>query len=256
MLRARAAGRIGGQSGAGRSARDDEACLQARLARGCGVRRPGLLAGLAGALLAVGGAEPRPRSASTTSRSAPRQLARRALPRARAARCRTGCTQISYDQWRDIRFRPDRALWRDQKLPFQVQFFHPGLFYDRTVRDERRRRQGRARRSPSRPSHFDYGKNDFASHVPQDLGYAGFRVHSPIKTPDYYDEVIVFLGASYFRAVGTRPGLRPLGARPRHRHRAAVGRGVPVLQRVLAGRRPAPDATSLDALRAARQPER
>ena len=22
-------------------------------------------------------------------------------------------TQISYDQWRDIRFRPDRALWKD-----------------------------------------------------------------------------------------------------------------------------------------------
>src|SRR5207244_10174585 len=52
------------------------------------------------------------------------------------------------------------------------------------------------------PSQFDYGKNDFASRVPQDLGYAGFRIHSPIKTRDYFDEVIVFLGASYFRAVG------------------------------------------------------
>jgi glucans biosynthesis protein len=52
------------------------------------------------------------------------------------------------------------------------------------------------------PSQFDYGKNDFASKVPQDLGYAGLRVHYPIKTRDYRDEVIVFLGASYFRAVG------------------------------------------------------
>src|SRR5512139_3200275 len=40
---------------------------------------------------------------------------------------------ITYDQWRDIRFRPQRALWRDERLPFQVQFFHPGLYYDRTV---------------------------------------------------------------------------------------------------------------------------
>jgi glucans biosynthesis protein len=52
------------------------------------------------------------------------------------------------------------------------------------------------------PTLFDYGRNDFASRVPQDLGFAGFRVHFPIKKPDYKDEAIVFLGASYFRAVG------------------------------------------------------
>src|SRR5206468_2437134 len=39
--------------------------------------------------------------------------------------------KISYDEWRDIRFRPDHALWRDKKLPFQIQFFHPGLYYNR-----------------------------------------------------------------------------------------------------------------------------
>src|SRR5262249_23132340 len=52
------------------------------------------------------------------------------------------------------------------------------------------------------PSQFDYGHSDIASKVPQDLGYAGFRIHAPIKKPDYFDEVIVFLGATYFRAVG------------------------------------------------------
>jgi glucans biosynthesis protein len=57
------------------------------------------------------------------------------------------------------------------------------------------------------PSLFDYGKNDFASRVPQNLGFAGFRLHYPIKTPKYRDEVIVFLGASYFRAVGRDQGF-------------------------------------------------
>jgi len=52
------------------------------------------------------------------------------------------------------------------------------------------------------PDQFDYGHNDFASKVPQALGYAGFRIHAPIKTAKYFDEVIVFLGATYFRAVG------------------------------------------------------
>jgi glucans biosynthesis protein len=109
--------------------------------------------------------------------------------------------KMSYDQWRDIRFRPEVALWRDRRLPFQVQFFHPGLLYNRTVKMNVVEGD-RVRRLSFSPSQFDYGKNDFASRVPQDLGYAGFRIHHPIKTRDYYDEVIVFLGASYLRGLG------------------------------------------------------
>jgi glucans biosynthesis protein len=52
------------------------------------------------------------------------------------------------------------------------------------------------------PDQFDYGENDFGSRVPQRLGYAGFRIHSFIKSKTYQDEVAAFLGASYFRAVG------------------------------------------------------
>jgi len=119
--------------------------------------------------------------------------------------------EVSYDQWRDIRFRPDLALWRDLKLPFQVQFFHPGLFYDRTVRVNVVDGKG-SQPVPFTPSNFDYGRNDFGSRVPQDLGYAGLRLHYPIKRKDYLDEVIVFVGASYFRAVG-RDSVYGLSAR-------------------------------------------
>jgi glucans biosynthesis protein len=109
--------------------------------------------------------------------------------------------KMNYDQWRDIRFRPDHALWHDQHLPFQVQFFHPGLYYDRTIAMNVIDAHG-VHHVPFSPNNFDYGKNDFASKIPQDIGYAGFRIHAPIKTPKYYDEVIVFLGASYFRSLG------------------------------------------------------
>lgn len=109
--------------------------------------------------------------------------------------------KISYDQWRDIRFRPDRSLWKDRKLPFQVQFFHPGLYYNRTVAMNVVDAKG-VQPLPFSPSAFDYGRNDFASKVPQDLGYAGLRIHYPIKSKAYHDEVAVFVGASYFRAIG------------------------------------------------------
>src|SRR4030043_223263 len=32
---------------------------------------------------------------------------------------------INYDQWRDIRFKPDKSFWRKEGLPFTLQFFHP-----------------------------------------------------------------------------------------------------------------------------------
>ena len=108
---------------------------------------------------------------------------------------------ITYDQWRDIRFRPEHTLWRDDKAPFQVQFFHPGFYYNQPVRVNIVDAKG-TRPLEFSPSHFDYGRNDFASKVPQDLGYAGFRIHAAIKKMEYLDEVIVFLGASYFRALG------------------------------------------------------
>ena len=110
-------------------------------------------------------------------------------------------TKLNYDQWRDIRFRTDQTVWREPPGPFQVQFFHPGLYYDRTVAVNIINGK-KAKPLPFSPSQFDYGRNDFASKVPQSLGYAGLRLHAPFKTPKYYDEVIVFLGATYFRAVG------------------------------------------------------
>src|SRR5262245_11245595 len=36
---------------------------------------------------------------------------------------------LTYDQTRDIRFRPDRALWRADHRPFELMFFHVGGKY-------------------------------------------------------------------------------------------------------------------------------
>ena len=118
---------------------------------------------------------------------------------------------MSYDQWRDIRFAPARSLWRGEKLPFEVQFFHPGLYYDRTVRVSTFDKNG-AKPVPFEIESFDYGKNDFASRIPKDIGYAGIRIHAPMRSKEYYDELIVFLGATYFRALG-RDNVYGLSAR-------------------------------------------
>jgi len=119
---------------------------------------------------------------------------------------------LTYDQFRDIRFRPDHALWRADKLPFEVMFFHPGFVHTETVKINEVGADGVARPVAFDTGLFDYGHNK-APAPGTFTGYAGFRVHAPINRPDHKDEVIVFLGASYFRAVAkdTRYGLSARG---------------------------------------------
>lgn len=106
---------------------------------------------------------------------------------------------LDYDHYRAIRFLPEHALWRGEKLPFEAQFFHRGFFYSNRV-EIWEVVNGQANRISYQPEHFSFG--DMAPPKPGvDLGFAGFRIHAPINKPDYYDEVCVFLGASYFRAV-------------------------------------------------------
>ncbi len=107
---------------------------------------------------------------------------------------------LDYDQYRDIRFDRDESLWKAEGLPFQMQFFPRGfLFKDRVtvnvVAD------GVSQVVPFRHDLFDYGRNQVPDEMPADLGFAGLRLLYPINRDDVFDEVVVFLGASYFRGV-------------------------------------------------------
>lgn len=110
---------------------------------------------------------------------------------------------LSYDDYRDIRFRPDRALWRKEGLPFQMMLFHPGyLFREPVVMHEVTSIYSQLVRFS--PDYFDYGtrRKHPVQDTPTNAGYAGFRLHYRLNNPDYFDELIVFQGASYWRALG------------------------------------------------------
>ncbi len=111
-------------------------------------------------------------------------------------------TNLDYDQYRAIRFRPEAALWRDEAR-FEIQLFHPGYIYDEPVRIHL------VRDAKTSELAFDTGLFHYegpaapvAAMVSPELGYAGFRVHYPLNDATIKDEVVVFLGASYFRLVG------------------------------------------------------
>ncbi len=116
---------------------------------------------------------------------------------------------LDWDQYQSIKFKPDHALWADQKLHFRIQLFHLGLFFKRPVRMFEVH-DGKAQEIAYDPAMFDYGKSGLdGDTLPKDLGFAGFRVNT---APDYKSDLAAFLGASYFRAVGTE-GQYGLSAR-------------------------------------------
>ncbi len=111
---------------------------------------------------------------------------------------------LGYDEYRDIRYKREYALWRGQSL-FEVQFFHRGSNFARRVNISEVH-DGRVRQVGYDVRQFDFGPQKVPAKLPPETGFAGFRVHFPLHTPLYKDELIVFLGASYFRVLGRNQG--------------------------------------------------
>lgn len=127
---------------------------------------------------------------------------------------------LNYDQHRDIRFKMDEGLWAKEKLPFSIDFFHPGwtakemvVIHEVTGGDSRSLSFDR--------SMFDYGKNRIPAQTPAPGGYAGWRARCLLNSKDYMDEFLVFLGASYFRAI---PANSPYGLSARG---LSINSGIP-----------------------------
>ena len=108
---------------------------------------------------------------------------------------------LDYDQYRDIRFRPEKAIWRTEKLPFELMLFLQGRAVSEPVEINLVDPSGE-RPLAFDPALFDFGKNRIDLDKLRELDFNGFRVHFPINKTSYKDEVLVFQGASYFRALG------------------------------------------------------
>ena len=114
-------------------------------------------------------------------------------------------------------------------------FFHPGYLFREpvTLNEFTSSHQQQIRLAEA---YFNYGPL-IKKHgdLPPDGGFAGFRLHAPLNNPDYFDELIAFQGASYWRALGKKPALRPFLPRHRRGHRCRWRHGgISRFPRVLA----------------------
>jgi periplasmic glucans biosynthesis protein len=109
--------------------------------------------------------------------------------------------KLDFDAYRDIRFRSDRALLGAAGGAFRMHLFHLGFLFQRPV-TVNIIRDGVPTPVAYQPQLFDYGRTKIERPLPVNVGFAGFRLHYPLNDPRVFDELIAFLGSSYFRFLG------------------------------------------------------
>jgi glucans biosynthesis protein len=124
---------------------------------------------------------------------------------------------LDYDDYRRINFRREQSLL--DRSRFRLQLFHLGYVYTQAV-DVTIVRPDGVRVVRYDPAFFDMGAEPLPL-AGLDTGFAGLRLNFPLNDEAAMDEVISFLGASYFRFLGRghRYGLSARGL--------AIGSGEP-----------------------------
>jgi len=123
---------------------------------------------------------------------------------------------LSYNHYRQIRYRKEKAVWGATPTPFSLELFAPGFLFKSGV-DVFVVENGQSYAVQIGLDSFETPSPEIAATLARIGQFAGFRLHYPINRPltqsDYRDEFMVFQGASYLRAVsrGQSYGLSARG---------------------------------------------
>jgi periplasmic glucans biosynthesis protein len=112
---------------------------------------------------------------------------------------------LGYDQYRDIRFKRERAIWTSEGVLFLMEFLHRGFIFKEPV-EMYVVAAGTARRVVYSPDFFTFGPSVQPPPDGTVADFSGFRILAPINRADAFDELVAFQGASYFRAVAKGQG--------------------------------------------------
>ena len=120
--------------------------------------------------------------------------------------------RLDYEDHGKIKFRTQNALFAEGPGAYPVTFFHLGRFFRKSVRVHAVA-GGQAREVLYRQDYFEMPADSPARELPADSGFAGFRFQESRRRADWRTQDWgVFLGASYFRAIGSQ-GQYGLSAR-------------------------------------------
>ena len=108
---------------------------------------------------------------------------------------------MGYDEYRDLQFKRERALWHGQSVGFELQFL-PAAYIYRSPVEIYLVKEGRILEVAADRGMFDFGLQEHRVPLNAPLSFSGFRITAPLNVPGHYDEVVVFQGSSYFRGLG------------------------------------------------------
>ncbi|MCB2116757.1 MAG: glucan biosynthesis protein G [Rhodobacteraceae bacterium] len=110
---------------------------------------------------------------------------------------------MNYDEYNHIAYRPARARWALKDVTWRLMPFHLGWLFKEPVRLYEVA-DGQAREITYTSDDFEY-RGTLKDRVPAGTalpGVAGFKLTHPMNQGDKMDEIVSFIGASYFRALG------------------------------------------------------
>ena len=111
--------------------------------------------------------------------------------------------RLSYDDLRCIESDANQAVWRAANLPFRLMMYHLGGPLQKQGVSLNMVENGKVAPLLFDSRMFLYHQVPVnTAELTNTLGFAGFRVLNQVNQPGKYDELISFLGASYFRALG------------------------------------------------------
>ncbi|MEL6299284.1 MAG: glucan biosynthesis protein G [Pseudomonadota bacterium] len=108
----------------------------------------------------------------------------------------------SYDEYRKVRMRPGSALWNAVPPQFELHAMPVGWLFKSPVTlsivDD-----GASWLQTFKVEDFIDNRERKSAQLPRTgVPVSGFKINGPLNTSDIADEIIVFQGASYFRALG------------------------------------------------------
>jgi len=120
---------------------------------------------------------------------------------------------LTYDGYRMVQFNPAKAKWAESGLGYQVHAFPMGwLFKEPVAVSEVVGGNAHAIGFETADFKFFDAAMKATAEAEPFPGVSGFRINYPLNKPDASDELVSFLGASYFRALG-RDNIYGLSAR-------------------------------------------
>ena len=163
------------------------------------------------------------------------ETARRASAAAFAPRRLEGSSplqQLTYDQYRDIRFDSDQGLWRNEQVPFRLELLPAGFLFKSPS-------QSVHRRGPDCPGNHRQAADVLARTAgregPRQSGAAAVRVPGthPPQLALGVGRVPRVPGRFLFPCGRTRRRLWTVGAWPCAAHRTSDGRGISCVHALL-----------------------